>query len=93
LYLQKPSVAKQKENGAIDTYGQSCLDIGVMNFDAATAVKILKVFGTSTNKQGKLVLSGEMGRAVLERGLDFYREICCAMGSEASKSEQRLNVE
>jgi galactokinase/mevalonate kinase-like predicted kinase len=28
-----------------------------------------------------------MGRAVLERGLDFYREICCAMGSEASKSE------
>jgi len=29
LYLQKPSVAKQQENGAIDTYGQSCLDIGI----------------------------------------------------------------
>jgi len=87
LYLQKPSIAKQKENGAIDTYGQSCLDIGVMNFDATTAVKMLEVLGTSTDEYSKLALSGEMGRAVLERGLDFYREICCAMGSEASKSE------
>ncbi len=89
LYLQKPSVAKQEENGAIDTYGQSCLDIGVMNFDATTAVKMLEVFGTSAGEDGKLSLSGEMGRAVLERGLDFYREICCAMGSEASESEHR----
>ncbi|MHC4438118.1 MAG: fucose pyrophosphorylase domain-containing protein, partial [Planctomycetota bacterium] len=87
LYLQKPSAAKQKENGAIDTYGQSCLDIGVMNFDAISAVKMLKVFGTSAGEDGKLALSGEMGRAVLERGLDFYREICCAMGSKANKSE------
>ena len=87
LYLQKPSIAKQKENGAIDTYAQSYLDIGVMNFDSNTAVKMLEVFGTSTDENGKLALSGEMGRAVLECGLDFYREICCAMGSEASKSE------
>jgi fucokinase len=87
LYLQKPSVDKQKENGAIDTYGQSCLDIGVMNFDATTAVKMLEVFGASAYGNSKLALSGEMGRAVMERGLDFYREICCAMGSEASKSE------
>ncbi|MBN2594699.1 MAG: hypothetical protein JXA81_14420, partial [Sedimentisphaerales bacterium] len=86
LYLQKPSIDKQKENGAIDTYGQSCLDIGVMNFDAATAVKMLKVFGVSAGGDGKLALSSEMGRTVMERGLDFYREICCAMGSDASKS-------
>jgi galactokinase/mevalonate kinase-like predicted kinase len=87
LYLQKPSAAKQQENGAIDTYGQSCLDIGIMNFDATTAVKMLEVFGASAGGDGKLALSGEMDRAVTERGLDFYREICCAMGSEASKSE------
>jgi galactokinase/mevalonate kinase-like predicted kinase len=93
LYLQKPSVARQKENGAIDTYGQSCLDIGVMNFDAATAVKMLKVFGASAGENGKLSLHGEMGRAVLERGLDFYREICCAMGSEASKTEHRNSAQ
>ena len=93
LYLQKPSVAKQKEYGAIDTYGQSCLDIGIMNFDATTAVKMLKVFGASVGGDGKLALSGEMGRAVMERGLDFYREICCAMGSESSKSEHRESAQ
>ncbi|MFC1604479.1 L-fucokinase [Planctomycetota bacterium] len=93
LYLQKPSVTRQKEYGAIDTYGQSCLDIGIMNFDATTAVKMLEVFGASAAGDGKLALSGEMGRAVLERGLDFYREICCAMGSEASKSEHRASAQ
>jgi fucokinase len=87
LYLQKPSVAKQKENGAIDTYGQSCLDIGIMNFNATTAVKMLEVFGASAGEDDKIILSGEMGRAVMVYGLDFYREICCAMGSEATKSE------
>ena len=92
LYLQKPSVAKQQENGAIDTYGQSCLDIGIMNFDATTAVKMLKLFGASAGQDGKLTLRGEMGRAVIERGLDFYREICCAMGSEASKSEHFVSA-
>jgi galactokinase/mevalonate kinase-like predicted kinase len=93
LYLQKPSVAIQKENRAIDTYGQSCLDIGVMNFDATTAVQMLEVFGTSAGEDDKLALSNEMGQAVLERGLDFYREICCAMGSETSKSEHRESAQ
>jgi len=93
LYLQKPSVAKQQENGAIDTYGQSCLDIGIMNFDETTAVKMLEVFGASADEDGELALSGEMGRAVMERGLDFYREICCAMGSDASKSEHQESAQ
>jgi len=93
LYLQKPSVARQKEYGAIDTYSQTCLDIGIMNFDATTAVKMLEVFGASAVGDGKLALSGEMGRAVMERGLDFYREICCVMGSEASKSEHQESAQ
>ena len=76
LYLQKPSVTEQSDKGAIDTYGQSCLDIGVMNFDAETAAKMLDVFGASAGKQGKLALSGPIGEAVIEHGLDFYREIC-----------------
>ncbi len=45
LYLQKPSIAEQERMGAIDAYGQSCLDIGVMHFDAATAVRLLQLFG------------------------------------------------
>ncbi|UCG55659.1 MAG: hypothetical protein JSU70_12410 [Phycisphaerales bacterium] len=86
LYLQKPSVDEQEKEGAIDAYGQSCLDIGVMNFDAATAVKMLAFFGARPGQNGKLTLGGEMGEAVMSQGLDFYREICCAMGSDASRN-------
>ena len=93
LYLQKPSVTEQGEKGAADTYGQSCLDIGVMNFDAGTAAKMLDVFGVSADNHGKLDLSGPMGKAVIEHGLDFYREICCAMGAEASKSGHRESAQ
>ena len=84
LYLQKPSIAEQKEKGAIDGYGQSCLDIGVMHFDAGTAARLLKLFGARPDARGRLTLAGRRGRAVMERGLDFYREICCAMGKETS---------
>jgi galactokinase/mevalonate kinase-like predicted kinase len=87
LYPQKPTVAEQRQKGAIDAYGQACLDIGVMSFDAEAAVKMLQVFGAQVNRRGKLALSGRMGEAVIGRRLDFYREICCAMGSRASKSE------
>ncbi len=87
LYLQKPSVAQQKKEGVIDAYGQSCLDIGVMNFDARTAVKLLTFFGARAAANGKLALGGPLGRAVTERGLDFYREVCCAMGAEAGKAK------
>ena len=41
LYLQKPAIGQQKSQGAINTYGQSCLDIGVMQFDADTAVRLM----------------------------------------------------
>ena len=85
-FLQKPSVAEQKQMGATDHYGQSVLDVGVMNFDADTAVRLLEIFGVRASGDNKLELSGEMGRAVLECGLDFYRELCCAMGSEVSSS-------
>ncbi|MHC4221173.1 MAG: fucose pyrophosphorylase domain-containing protein, partial [Planctomycetota bacterium] len=82
-YLQKPSIEEQKEKGAIDLYGQACLDIGVMNFDAATAVKLLGVFGVKPTAEGQLAWSGKLGDAIVDCGLDFYREICCAMGSDA----------
>jgi len=83
VYLQKPSVPEQRRRGAVNAYGQSCLDIGVMHFDAETAVKLMQIFGVRAAGKGLLVLEGGRGKAVLERGLDFYREICCAMGSQA----------
>lgn len=84
LYLQKPSIAEQKAKRAINAYGQSCLDIGVMQFDAATAVQLMQTFGVRSDAHGVPVFAGRRGRAVMERGLDFYREICCALGSRAS---------
>jgi len=84
LYLQKPTIAEQTQMGAVDAYGQSCLDIGVMHFDAATAVRLLQLFGARPDTSGRLILTGKRGQAVMERGLDFYREICCAMGRQAS---------
>ncbi len=93
LYLQKPNVAEQKQKGAIDAYGQACLDIGVMSFDAEAAVKMLQVFGARVNRRGKLTLSGRMGEAVISRRLDFYREICCAMGARADKYEHAKSAQ
>jgi galactokinase/mevalonate kinase-like predicted kinase len=84
LYLQKPSIPEQRDKGAIDAYDQSCLDIGVMHFDAATAVRLLQLFGVRSGKSGRLAFAGKRGRTVLEHGLDFYREICCAMGRQTS---------
>ncbi len=84
IYLQKPSIAEQRRRGAVNAYDQTCLDIGVMHFDAATAVRLLQLFGARADEQGHLVLGGRRGKAVMERGLDFYREVCCAMGSQAS---------
>lgn len=83
IYLQKPSIAEQRRRGAVNAYDQSCLDIGVMHFDACTAVRLMQLFGVRADGKGQLTLGGKRGRAVMEHGLDFYREICCAMGSQA----------
>jgi fucokinase len=84
LFLQKPSIKEQKTQGAIDAYGQSCLDIGVMHFDAGTAARLLQLFGARADNNGGLCLGGPRGRAIMQHGLDFYREVCCAMGGQAS---------
>jgi galactokinase/mevalonate kinase-like predicted kinase len=84
LFLQKPSVAQQRDAGAIESYDQAILDIGVMNFGATTAVKLLRTFGIQVSSNGRFEFSGDMGQAILDNSLDFYREICCSLGTQAS---------
>jgi len=84
LFLQKASPEEQEERGAVDRYGQSILDIGVLSFDAAMAVALLKMVGASPDGVGRLVWTGPMADALMAHGLDFYREICCALGREAT---------
>ena len=93
LFLQKPSPAEQQEIGAIDPYGQVILDIGVMNFDADTAAMLLKIFGIQSGLDGTFELTGEMGEALFEYGLDFYREICCGMGAEVTSKRYIKSVQ
>ena len=73
LYLQKPDVAAQAACGAINRYGRTALDIGVMSFDAATARALLCAFDLSRWRE-----------CILALGIDLYREICCAMGTEVT---------
>ena len=83
-FFQKPLPAEQAATGAIGNQGLSVLDIGVMSLDARSAVALIRLFQVRKDASGGLFWEGEMADAVERSGLDFYREICCAMGTEAS---------
>ena len=86
LYLQKPTPETQKKMEAVDHYHQAILDIGVMSFDAQTANHLLEMFDIQITDNNEPVMNGEMADAVQKHGLDFYREICCGMGTEATSA-------
>ncbi len=85
-FLQKPSPADQKRLGAIDRHGRSLLDIGVMSIDAPAAARLLSGCRPVLGRSGKLAWSGRGGKIILRHGLDFYREVCCAMGRETDRN-------
>jgi len=88
-YLQKPSLQQQKEYHALNSYHQAMLDIGIMAFDGAAASEMVKAFGLRYNQDGNVLFEGGMAKAIIERGLDFYRELCCVFGSETTKQMHR----
>lgn len=83
-FLQKPTPAEQAERGAVNRQGRSILDIGVIGFDAATAVKIISICEIAESAADGLGWTGPMAEAIEGCGLDFYREIACALGTEAA---------
>ena len=90
LFLQKPSLADQQRDGAIDARGQAVLDIAVMSFDAAAATAMFRAFDVQPDKSGPR-FSAAMENLVLDKGLDLYREICCALGTEATAEHHRAS--
>jgi fucokinase len=88
-FVQKPSVQEQGEQGAIDRYGRSLLDIGLFWFDAGTAVALLHLCDVRPSGQKRLVWTGPMGEAIERYGLDFYRELACAIGTETTRETHR----
>ena len=83
-FLQKPSIAKQVELGAISPHGQAVLDIGILNFDPSAAVQLLRLCEIREDKKGKgdLIWNGPLAESIEAKGLDIYREICCALGND-----------
>ncbi len=73
LYLQKPDRAAQARAGAIGGDGRTLLDIGVMSLDGGAAARLLEAFGTARARA-----------AARRHSIDLYREMCCALGTEAT---------
>jgi galactokinase/mevalonate kinase-like predicted kinase len=90
-FLQKPSVSQQKTKGAINKQGQSLLDIGVMEMDATSATKLITLCNIK-QKDGEFLWIGPIAEEILSAGLDFYRDICCAMGKEVRFDTFMKNV-
>lgn len=84
LYLQKPSIEVQRSTGALGPEGRSILDIGVMSFDAEAGGAMLSAFGIRPSTDGRLEWAPEMRARILSKGADLYREVCCAMGTDAT---------
>jgi len=76
-FLQKPLPSEQRYYGATDRYGQTVLDIGVVSFDSKVALRLLRI-------------GEKLREAIFRWGLDFYREICCALGKETSFDEYQF---
>ncbi len=83
-FAQKPSPEEQERIGALNRYGQSLLDIGVMNLNPETAVRLLSMAGGQVDEEGTWRWRGPMAEEIEAKGLDFYREVCCALGTQAS---------
>jgi len=45
---------------------------------------LLAMCGAAPDDNGKLRWTGDVAAGIEETGMDFYREVCCAMGAEAS---------
>ncbi len=90
LFLQKPSLADQQRFGAINDRGQAILDIAVMSFDAAAVTALFRAFDVQADRSGPR-FSAAMEKLVLDLGLDLYREICCALGTEATAEHHRAS--
>jgi fucokinase len=84
LFLQKPGAAELKSAGALDANGKAVLDVGVMSFDATAAASLLNTFCDLDTGDSLAPWKPRVQQALIEHGIDLYREICCSLGTESS---------
>lgn len=83
LYLQKPSLEMMRSAGAVLSDQKGLLDAGLMSFDARFAAGMMAAAGMTVTPDGRLEWTGRFHQITLEQGLDIYREICCALGTQS----------
>ncbi|MFA9452973.1 MAG: L-fucokinase [Candidatus Aminicenantaceae bacterium] len=91
-FAQKPDPEEQERLGTMNRYGRSLLDIGVMNLDSEIAVRLLDMAGAQAEADGTCQWHGPVAEEIEAVGLDFYREVCCAMGTQASFRDYLRNM-
>ena len=94
-FLQKPSPGAQLAAGAVSAQGESVLDLGVMSFDASAAIQLMRAFfteGSPENGEPLLDWKAEVRAALSSSGIDLYREICCALGTDTTLEQYAENV-
>jgi len=94
-YLQKPSPHAQLAAGVVNAQGESVLDLGVMSFDASAAVQLLRAFfakAPQEHDEPALDWKTEVRAALYSNGIDLYREICCALGTDTTFEQYADNV-
>ncbi len=92
-FAQKPDLEDQERLGAVNRYGQSLLDIGVMNLDPEIAVRMLGLAGAQAEADGTWQWHGPVAEEIEAKGLDFYREVCCALGTQTTFHEYFRNMQ
>jgi galactokinase/mevalonate kinase-like predicted kinase len=92
LYLQKPTCQQQQQYHVLNNYNQAMLDIGIMAYDGEVAVQMLKIFALRFDENGRILFEGDLAKALVDNGLDFYRELCCVFGSDATKQLHRQSA-
>jgi len=86
VFLQKPSIKKQKKHGALDHQGKSILDIGILNIDFDTMSRLFELCEVSKDSEGKVNWNGPVAQKIMDQGMNLYREFCCSLGSEVDFS-------
>ena len=84
-FMQKPSLQAQADTGALNDAGEAVLDLGIMSCDAAAAVRLMRAFlekGSEADGKPALLLKAQARAAIFSQGIDLYREICCALGTD-----------
>ncbi|MCC6425320.1 MAG: hypothetical protein IT435_00735 [Phycisphaerales bacterium] len=87
-FLQKPSIERQREMGALDAQGRTLVDTGIVYADPRTAAQWLEGVGLELSPRGPVMsglLAGIIGGGAL--AIDLYHHVLAALPSRTGIAE------